>query len=169
MNQILGLDYFVKEISVWQINIKTCDTNCEKNLRFFPIHFHKICWQNCLSKTKFIYTSTNCTYSLWRAKFKCSSSWHHLILCFHSDQMHHKNIFNELSVFWNPFFLFALTVLSIIRHKEGKKSQVHLSIKYSKVSSEAAVGMDYRVKKATSVWYLIFVSNIMHKLTQVNT
>jgi hypothetical protein len=65
--------------------------------------------------------------------------------------MHHKNIFNELSVFWNPFFLFALTVLSIIRHKEGKKSQVHLSIKYSKVSSEAAVGMDYRVKKATSV------------------
>jgi len=42
MDQILGLDYFVNEISVWQKNIKDCDTNCEKNLHFCPIHFHKI-------------------------------------------------------------------------------------------------------------------------------
>jgi len=38
---------------------------------------------------------------------------------------------------------------------------VHLSVKYSKVLSEAAVGMDYRVKKQP-------VSD-MHKLTQGNT
>ena len=73
-----------------------------ENLHVLPIHFHKICWQNCLSKTKFIYTSTNCTYSLWREKIRCCS-WHHLILWFPSDQKHHKNIFNELSVFWNLF------------------------------------------------------------------
>jgi hypothetical protein len=40
MDQILGQDYFVNEISVWQKNIKACDTNCEKNLHFCPIHFH---------------------------------------------------------------------------------------------------------------------------------
>ena len=59
-------------------------------------------------------------------------------------------------------FFFVLRVLSI-RYKKGKKkSQVHLCVKYSKVLSEAAVGMDYRVKKQT-------VSDIMHKLTQGNT
>jgi hypothetical protein len=46
-------------------------------------------------------------------------------------------------------------------HKKGKKSQVHLSVKYSKVLSKAAVGMNYRVKKQS-------VSDIMHKLTQEN-
>jgi hypothetical protein len=39
---------------------------------------------------------------------------------------------------------------------------MHLSVKYSKVLSEAAVGMDYRVKMQP-------VSDIMHKLTQGNT
>ena len=43
MDQTLGLDYFVNEISVWQKNIKACDINCEKHLHFCPIHFHKIC------------------------------------------------------------------------------------------------------------------------------
>jgi len=74
--------------------------------------------------------------------------------------MHHKNIFNKLC-FLESFFLFALRVLSI-RHKKGKKKpQVHLSVKHSKVFSQAAVGMDYRVKKQS-------VSDIMHKLTQGN-
>jgi hypothetical protein len=68
-------------------------------------------------------------------------------------------IFSMNSLFSGLFFV--LRVLSI-RYKKGKKSQVHLCVKYSKVLSKAAVGMDYRVKKQT-------VSDIMHKLTQGNT
>jgi hypothetical protein len=66
------------------------------------------------------------------------------------------------SLFSGFFFFFALRVLSIRHKKEKKKSQVHLFVNYSKVLSEAAVGMDYRVKKQ-------IVSDIMHKLTQGNT
>jgi len=52
MDQILGLDYFVNEISVWQKNIKAFDTNCEKICMFFLFIFIK-------SADKIVYQKRN--------------------------------------------------------------------------------------------------------------
>ena len=66
------------------------------------------------------------------------------------------------SLFSGIFFPFCIKSIKYQAKERKEKSQVHLSAKYNKVLSEAAVGMDYRVKKQPE-------SDIMHKLTQGNT